>query len=133
MDKYELREALNKAYLEGFQDGVDQTFDYVQENYEIEDEEVESMNEEDSELEDAFDLEEEYESYAEGTYADLKKKLNNVPGKVNFSGIKGNGKQAYKAGVARIKRVVGNVSKAPDSLKGYIKSRAKLLKRKINK
>ena len=47
----EVKEMLDKAFQEGYDDGIDDTIEYIDENYEIED--------------DSFDLMNEYESYTE--------------------------------------------------------------------
>lgn len=49
----EVRELLEQAFAEGYDDGIDDTLDYIDENYELED--------------DSFDLEEEYDYYTEMT------------------------------------------------------------------
>ena len=83
--------------------------------------------------EEDFDLESDYDSYNEDVMANLKKKLNNVPGKRNFDGLVNKGKsRAYQ--LAKIGRTLGNkATKQAKDTRGYISSRAKLLKRKINK
>ena len=49
----EVRELLEQAFQEGYDNGIDDTLDYIDENYELED--------------DSFDLEDEYSVYAEVT------------------------------------------------------------------
>ena len=48
----EIRELLAEAFSKGYDDGIDDTLDYIDENYELE-------------SDDSFDLEEEYDSYTE--------------------------------------------------------------------
>ena len=136
MGKEELDALLADAYQEGYDSGIDDTLDYIDENYEIED--IEDDFEDTDLFEEAvtsedFDLEDEYESYSEGVMANLKKKLNNVPGKRNLDGLVNKGKsRAYN--LAKIGRTLGNkATKVGKDTRGYIRSRAKLLKRKINK
>ena len=49
----EVRELLEQAFAEGYDDGIDDTLDYIDENYELED--------------DGFDLMDEYDSYTESS------------------------------------------------------------------
>jgi len=49
----EVRELLEQAFAEGYDDGIDDTLDYIDENYELED--------------DSFDLMDEYDAYTEGS------------------------------------------------------------------
>ena len=140
ISKEELDAMLEQAYAEGYDSGIDDTLDYIEENYEIEfDESAEENDFEDVDLfkehvtEEDFDLEDEYDSYNEDVMSNLKKKLNNVPGKRNFDGLVNKGKsRAYQ--LAKIGRTLGNkATKQAKDTRGYISSRAKLLKRKINK
>ena len=50
----EVREMLDKAFQEGYDNGIDDTLDYIDENYE---------------LDDSFDLEDEYDYYTESNAA----------------------------------------------------------------
>ena len=135
----EVKEMLEKAFQEGYDNGIDDTLDYIEENYEIEFDESAKDDFEDVDLfeehatEEDFDLEDEYDSYNEDVMSNLKKKLNNVPGKRNFDGLVNKGKsRAYQ--LAKIGRTLGNkATKQAKDTRGYISSRAKLLKRKINK
>ena len=144
MGKEELDALLQEAYEEGYDKGIDATLDYIDENYEIEEseEEVEAEHEEAEDFdvdlfeeasEDEFDLEHDYDSYNEDVMSNLKKKLNNVPGKRNFDGLVNKVKsRAYQLG--KIGKTLGNkTTKQAKDTRGYIKSKTKLLKRKINK
>lgn len=141
MDREELEALLQEAYEEGYDKGIDATIEYIDENYEIE-EDTEAVSEsddfnvdlfEESTSEDEFDLEHDYDSYNEDVMTNLKKKLNNVPGKRNFDGLVNKVKsRAYQLG--KIGKALGNkATKQAKDTRGYISSRTKLLKRKINK
>lgn len=140
MDEKEVKALLEEAYADGYDSGIDDTLDYIKENYEIEfDESAEEDEFEDVDLfeehvtEEDFDLEDEYNSYNEDVMSNLKKKLNNVPGKRNADGLVNKAKsRAYQ--LAKVGKVLGNKAhKQAKDTRGYIASRAKLLKRKINK
>ena len=141
MGKEELDALLQEAYEEGYDKGIDATIEYIDENYEIE-EDTEAVSEsddfdvdlfEESTSEDEFDLNHDYDSYNEDVMTNLKKKLNNVPGKRNFDGLVNKVKgRAYQLG--KIGKALGNkATKQAKDTRGYISSRTKLLKRKINK
>lgn len=141
MDREELEALLQEAYEEGYDKGIDATIEYIDENYEIE-EDTEAVSESDdfdvdlfkeSTSEDEFDLEHDYDSYNEDVMTNLKKKLNNVPGKRNFDGLVNKVKgRTYQLG--KIGKALGNkATKQAKDTRGYISSRTKLLKRKINK
>ena len=55
----EVRELLEQAFQEGYDNGINDTLDYIDENYELED--------------DSFDLEDEYEYYTESKAATKKR------------------------------------------------------------
>lgn len=136
MGKEELDALLQEAYEEGYDKGIDATLDYIDENYVIEEsEEAEDFDVDlfEEASEDEFDLEHDYNSYNEDVMSNLKKKLNNVPGKRNFDGLVNKVKsRAYQLG--KIGRTLGNkATKQAKDTRGYISSRTKLLKRKINK
>ena len=138
MDREELESMLEEAYNEGYNSGIDDTLDYMDENYdmseffaeETKDSDFDTDLFEETVTEEDFDL---IDSYNEDVMSNLKKKLNNVPGKRNFDGLVSKGKsRAYQ--LAKIGRTLGNkVTKQAKDTRGYISSRAKLLKRKINK
>ena len=138
MDREELEAMLKQAYNEGYDSGIDDTLDYMDENYdmseffaeEAEDTDFDTDLFEESVTDEDFDL---FDSYNEDAMAKLNKKLNNVPGKRNFDGLVSKGKsRAYQ--LAKIGRTLGNkATKVGKDTRGYISSRAKLLKRKINK
>ena len=141
MDREELDALIQKTYDEAYDKGVDDTLDYMDENYDMSEVYAEAAEDADFDVnlfdeettEEDFDLESEYDSYNEDVMANLKKKLNNVPGKRNADGLINKGKsRAYQ--LAKIGRTLGNkVTKVGKDTRGYIASRAKLLKRKINK
>jgi len=138
MDREELDALLQEAYEKGYNSGIDDTLDYMDENYDMEEffnEEAEDANF-DVDLFDEETTEEDFDlmdTYNEDVMANLSKKLNRVPGKRNFSGLVNKGKsRAYQ--LAKIGRSLGNkATKIGKDTRGYISSRAKLLKRKINK
>ena len=141
MDREELDALIQQTYDEAYDKGVDDTLDYMDENYDMSEVYAEAAEDADFDVdlfdeettEEDFDLESEYDSYNEDVMANLKKKLNNVPGKRNFDGLVNKaGSRAYQ--LAKIGRTLGNkVTKVGKDTRGYIASRAKLLKRKINK
>ena len=65
--EYEVKKLLEQAFQEGYDNGIDDTLDYIDENYELE--------------EDSFDLEEEYDYYTESK--NVKNQMDKLDSKYN--------------------------------------------------
>ncbi|MBQ8130938.1 MAG: hypothetical protein IJ193_00440 [Bacilli bacterium] len=65
-DDYDVKELLQEAYEKGFNDGIDQTCDYITENYELEED-------------NSFDLEDDYKYYTESS-KNVRQQMDNLNG-----------------------------------------------------
>ena len=72
-DDYDVKELLQEAYEKGFNDGINQTCDYITENYELE----EDNN---------FDLEDDYEYYTESK--NVRKQMDKMGSYTDVNGTK---------------------------------------------